>query len=89
MYFRRSRQRILPKPLSAINPIDWAFTMRDLPDLISKKTWFLAFNLVAIIYLVASGSLRWNVLSIVSYGFALLVMNIVAWISARKYKGWK
>lgn len=64
-------------------------TMVELPKIMSKKAWFLVFNLGTIIYLIVSGSLRWEVVSIFSYGLALLLMNGIAWISARKYKGWK
>ncbi len=63
--------------------------MVELPKIMSKKAWFLVFNLGTIIYLIVSGSLRWEVVSIFSYGLALLLMNGIAWISARKYKGWK
>jgi cytochrome c oxidase subunit IV len=63
--------------------------MVELPKIMSKKVWFLVFNLGTIIYLTVSGSLRWEVVSIFSYGLALLLMNGIAWISACKYKGWK
>jgi hypothetical protein len=63
--------------------------MVELPRIISKKVWFLIFNVGTIIYLIANGSLHWDAISIVSYGLALLIMNGIALISARKYKGWK
>jgi cytochrome c oxidase subunit IV len=63
--------------------------MMELPKVIPKKVWFLLFNVGTIAYLIANGSLRWNAISIVSYGLALLIMNGIALISARKYKGWK
>jgi hypothetical protein len=64
-------------------------TMNRFHRLISKKLWFFLFNLAAVIYLMVTGSLRWNLISIFSYGVALLLMNGIAWISARKYKDWK
>ncbi len=51
--------------------------------------WFLLFNIGTILYLIARGDLHWNTTSIFSYGVALLLMNCIAWISARKYKDWK
>jgi O-antigen/teichoic acid export membrane protein len=51
--------------------------------------WFLLFNLGTILYLIMSGHLQWNSISIFSYGLALVLMNGIAWISARKYKDWK
>lgn len=63
--------------------------MMEFPKLISKKTWFLLFNVGTLIYLVATGTLRWDPISIFSSVVALLVMNGVAWVSARKYKEWK
>ena len=63
--------------------------MVELPKIMSRKTWFLFFNLGTIIYLIISGCLRWEIVSIISYGSALLLMNGIAWISSRKYKDWK
>jgi hypothetical protein len=63
--------------------------MVELPRVISKKVWFLVFNTATIIYLVVSGSLHFEVDSILAHGLALLLINVVALISARKYKGWK
>ena len=51
--------------------------------------WFLLFNVGTILYLVLVGRLTWDATSIISYGLALLMMNGIAWISARKYKDWK
>jgi len=63
--------------------------MVDLPEIISKKTWFVLFNVGTTIYMILSGNLHWDVTSIFCYGVALLLINFIAWISARKYKGWK
>jgi hypothetical protein len=61
--------------------------MTELPKLISKKTWLLVFNIVAVTCVVVSDSFHWDLISVVSYGIALVLINWVAWISARKYKG--
>jgi len=63
--------------------------MFDLVQIVSKKIRFVILNLAAIIYLIATHSLRWDAVSIVSYGLALGLMNCIAWLSARKYKEWK
>jgi hypothetical protein len=63
--------------------------MNNLHRLVSKKMWFLLFNLGTALYLIMSGRLQWNSISIFSYGLALVLMNGIAWISARKYKDWK
>ena len=63
--------------------------MKELPSIISKRMWFLLFNVGTILYLVLVGRLTWDATSIISYGLALLMMNGIAWISARKYKDWK
>ncbi len=68
---------------------DRVLGMLQLPQLISRKAWFLIFNVGTIIYLVASGTLRWDGISIFSCFAALAIMNGIAWISARKYKDWK
>jgi len=61
--------------------------MLDIPKLISKKWWFLIFNLGTTLYMVLSGNLRWDVESLLSYGVVLLAVNGLILISARRYKG--
>lgn len=63
--------------------------MPELPKLISKTLWFVLFNVIGIIYLAVTGTLHWDGVSIFSCGLALLLMNFIAWVSARKYKDWK
>ncbi|HEX6772891.1 MAG TPA: hypothetical protein VF126_12740 [Acidobacteriaceae bacterium] len=64
--------------------------MLDLPKVMRKKTWFLLFNCVTIVYLIISGALKWNPVSLFSYAVALSLINCIALISARKYyKDWK
>lgn len=63
--------------------------MVELPRVISKRAWFLLFNAGTIIYLVVSGSVHWEVGSVLGYGIALLLINGIALVSARKYKEWK
>ena len=51
--------------------------------------WLLLFNVATTIYVIVGGSLHWDAISICTYGVVLLFMNCIAWISARKCKGWK
>ncbi len=62
--------------------------MKDLPELMSKKACY-AFNLGSVLYMIVRGSLDWEWLDLVSFGIALLLMNGIAWVSARRYKDWK
>jgi len=66
-----------------------AVSVIEFPKIMPKWTWFLLFNVGTIAYLMISGALRWETDSVISSVIALLVMNGVAWISARKYKDWK
>jgi hypothetical protein len=43
--------------------------MKDLPEVISRRAWFLLFNVGATIYAIATGALRWDAPSIISYGW--------------------
>jgi hypothetical protein len=70
-------------------PLQKGWTLTELPKIMSKRMWFLLFNAGTIIYLIVSGSLRWQVVSMFSTGLALVMMNGIAWVSARKYKEWK
>jgi len=63
--------------------------MNQLHHSVPKKVWFLLFNVGTILYLILSDDLKWNFISILSYGLALLLMNGIAWLSARRYKDWK
>lgn len=51
--------------------------------------WFLLFNIGTTIYVVVSGTVRLDAVSILSYAVALGLMNIIAWISARNFPDWK
>jgi hypothetical protein len=55
----------------------------------SKKMFFSLFNTATIIYLILIGSPRLQAASIFSCVFALLLINGMIRISARKYKEWK
>jgi hypothetical protein len=57
--------------------------------IVSKRVCFAIFNVVLIVYLIARGDLRWNVISIISCTMTLALMNAIAWLSARRYKDWK
>ncbi len=63
--------------------------MKSLHELISKKQWFIFFNMGTLVALVLTGRLRWSVESIVTTLIALLVVNGAAAISARNYPEWK
>jgi hypothetical protein len=63
--------------------------MLEFPKVISKKLWFLLFNVGTIVYLLSTGTLRWEFVSVLACFLALTMMNGIAWISARKYKQWK
>jgi len=56
---------------------------------IRKKQWFFLFNIVTVVYLVASGKLQFDWVSIVSCALALLVINGMALISAKHFPDWK
>jgi hypothetical protein len=57
--------------------------------LVSKKLWFGLFNVIAIGFLVISGRLRFETDSLIAYGLALFLMNVIALISARNFPDWK
>ena len=63
--------------------------MFELPKLISKKLLFLLFNVGSILYVIFKGNVGFDAISIASCVIALIVMNSVLWISARKFKDWK
>ena len=57
--------------------------------MMSKKMVFLLFNIGTITYAIWRGSLAWDVPSVIAGVVAMLLMNGVLWISARKFKDWK
>jgi hypothetical protein len=63
--------------------------MTWLQRLVSKRLWFLMFNVICILYFVVTDSLRFSFESILTAGFALMIMNAIALISARKFPDWK
>jgi hypothetical protein len=63
--------------------------MRKLHELVSKKQWFILFNVVSVIALVVTGRLKWSAESLVTSLIVLLVMNGVAAISAKNFPEWK
>lgn len=60
-----------------------------IPKIISKRTWFVLFNIGTTIYAVLFGHLSWDATSIVSYVVGLSLINIIAWVSTRKFPDWK
>lgn len=57
--------------------------------LISRRMWFLLFNVGTTVYMLLSGHLRGRVDSILAFIVALGVMNGIAWVSARNFPDWK
>jgi hypothetical protein len=58
-------------------------------QLLTKKQWFLFFNIAALVALILTGRLRLSVSSILLTVIALGVVNVVAWLSSRNYPNWK
>ncbi len=63
--------------------------MNEFHQLTSKRVAFLIFNGGTVLYLIFSGSLKWNANSVASYGIALFMMNGIAWYSSRNFKDGK
>jgi hypothetical protein len=63
--------------------------MKTFHQLISRKLWFVLFNAVAVLALALTGRLTWNAESLVTSVIALLLINVVAAISARNFPEWK
>jgi hypothetical protein len=63
--------------------------MKRLHELVSKKQWFVLFNVVSVIALAVTGRLKWSAESLVTSLIVLLVMNGVAAISAKNFPEWK
>lgn len=56
---------------------------------VSKKLWFVLFNAVTIVYLMLVGKLHLEMDSLLSCGAALLLINVVVFISAKNFPDWK
>lgn len=63
--------------------------MNQFHSIISKRMWFLLFNVGTTLYMIVSGHLSWSAISIVSFVVALGSINLIAWISARRFPDWK
>jgi hypothetical protein len=63
--------------------------MNKFHKIISKKMWFVLFNIGTTIYMILFGRLSWDAISLVSYGVALGLINLIAWFSTRRYPDWK
>ncbi len=63
--------------------------MKKTHDLITKKQWFLLFNLGALLLLALSGRLTASLESAVIHLVVLGVLNLVALISTRSFPEWK
>jgi hypothetical protein len=58
-------------------------------QLLTKKQWFILFNVGTITTLILSGRLKWSLESVVTSAIAFLAVNFVAAISARHFPNWK
>ena len=58
-------------------------------QLLTKRQWFILFNVVGIAALLFTKRLNWSLESIIICAVALVVVNFVAAISARRYPHWK
>ena len=58
-------------------------------QLVSKKQWFLLFNIGVLLALILTGRLHFSVASIISTVIALGIVNVMAWLSSRNYPNWK
>jgi hypothetical protein len=63
--------------------------MRKLHEVVSKKQWFILFNAGTLIALAVSGRLTASRESLVTSLIALLIINLIAAISARNFPDWK
>jgi Na+/citrate or Na+/malate symporter len=63
--------------------------MKRLHQLVSKRLWFVLFNGIAVLLLFLTGRLKPTWESILVAIFVLLVMNVIALISARNFPDWK
>ncbi len=63
--------------------------MKSFHEIISRKWWFILFNLGTLLALALSGRLTSSVESAIASLIALLVVNGIAVISARNFPNWK
>lgn len=56
---------------------------------VSKKQWFLLFNVAAIVALALTGRVKLNAESLIPCVAALGIVNWVAWLSSKHYPDWK
>jgi hypothetical protein len=63
--------------------------MKKFHELISKKQWFIFFNLGCLAMLAVTGDLTSSRESLVASLIALGIMNGVAVLSARNFPDWK
>jgi hypothetical protein len=58
-------------------------------QLLTKKQWFLFFNIAALVALILTGRLRFSVSSSLLTVIALGIVNVMAWLSSGNYPNWK
>jgi hypothetical protein len=57
--------------------------------LISKRTAMIVLNLGMFVSLLASGELKADLGSVADAALAVIIMNFVAWSSAKDFPDWK
>jgi hypothetical protein len=57
--------------------------------LLTRKQWYVMFNIVAICWAIVTGRLQWSAKSIIIAAVALAAINAIAFISGRNYPEWK
>jgi hypothetical protein len=63
--------------------------MRRFHEVISKKWWFVLFNLGTLVALALSGRLTSSLESAIASLIALLIVNGIAAVSARNFPNWR
>jgi hypothetical protein len=63
--------------------------MKSLHELVSKRQWFILFDVGTLVALAVTGRLTSSRQSLLTSLIALLIMNGVAAISARNFPEWK
>jgi hypothetical protein len=62
--------------------------LHEIHKLAAKTLWFFIFNVAAVVYLIIGGYVHWDMISLLSSGTVLGLINLVGWLSAPRYKDW-
>jgi hypothetical protein len=79
----------LPSNGEQATKLEAIMSLSHFHQLHSKRMWFLIFNLSSLAYLRVSGRLQLSLGSICTVVIVLLIMNAIAWASARNFPKWK